>query len=425
MKKFRQKNYTIAEGHYTGPKDDVPGYMELIGKGALTGAGIGGAINAALPIIKDPNHKIKVSTDEVLDGALTGGTYGAIGGVLLKFFLNYLHNPMSSIKYSEVDRGIRQKFGVYKMSGLVVGDSIDKRASIDEKFSFNDRNVTDYKVNIAVQNDKVTLYTFGITKEELGKTDKVLDYYCKKYHGMDYSSKLINQPTNSYAVDIKFTNYQVVSNFIMELSTTLGTKINLLDNKAVVDNRLTAGGFQGGDSNNDQKNFSVSEISTTDALKIIGETGRAPFSAFKITGNWQTTVGYTLIQLLKNTLEKIDNNEKVKSGEPAARSSFNNTYLEDVLKKNHFIEGFNYTVRDTTAKNNISMVSGKLIVTTEKNSKEQKDIEKEFYKSAQTKINRSDAGKVIVYTYDIQSRQEFEFLIKKLFNTRITFNIYE
>ena len=95
------------------------------------------------------------------------------------------------------------------------------------------------------------------------------------------------------------------------------------------------------------------------------------------------------------------------------------------MKKNHYIEGFNYTIGDTNAKNNISIISGRFVVTTEKDSKEQKDIEREFYKSAQTKINRSDAGKVIIYTYNIQSRQEFEFLLKKLFNTRITFNIYE
>jgi hypothetical protein len=420
-KLFRQKDFTIAEGHYTGPKDEVPGYMEAISKGALVGSGIGGILGAVVPIAKDPRHKADVEVGEVIDSALTGGTYGAIGGVLLKFFLNYLHNPMSSIKYSEVDRGIRQKFGVYRMSGVTVGDSVDKRASIDEKFSFNDREVTNYKINISVQDNKVTLYTFGMTRKELDKTDKVLDYYCKKYHGMDYSSKLINQTMNSYAVDIKFTNYQVISNFIMELSTELETKINLLDNKAVVDNKLTAGGFQGGD----QKNFSVATISKEDALDIVSKTGSAPFSAFKVTRDWKTTLSYTMIQLLKNTLEKINNDEETIAGKPVARKLFNNIYLEDVLKKNHFIEGFNYTVGESKSTNNISLVQGKFIVTTEKNSKEQKDIEKEFYKSAQTKINRSDAGKVIIYTYNIQSRQEFDFLIKKLFNTRIIFNIYE
>lgn len=444
MKKFRQKNYTIAEGHYTGPKDmeEVPGYLEMIGKGVLAGAGIGAAGGAISSIVRDPEHKMQFDTESALDGALTGGKYGAIGGVLLKFFLNYLHNPMSTIKYAEVDRGIRQKFGVYRMSGITVGDSVDKRATIDEKFSFNDREVTNYKINICIQNNKVTMYTFGMTREELNKTDKVLDYYCKKYAGMDYSSKLINQAANSYAVDIKFTNYQVISNFIMELSTELCTKINLLDCKAVVDNRLTAGGFNGmGDRSeadpnssdnknsyggyNNQKTFSVSNITKYDALKILTENGKAPFSAFKITGDWHTAAGYTLLKCIQSALKKISSDDDVASGKSMPRSAFNNTYLEDTLKKNHYIEGFNYTIGDTKSRNNISIVSGKFIITTEKDTQEQKDIEKEFYKSFQTKINRSDAGKVIVYTYDIQSRAEFEMLLKKLFNTRITFNIFE
>ena len=44
MIRFRQKEYTIQEGHYTGPKDmdGVPGAISVIGKSALAGAGIGG-----------------------------------------------------------------------------------------------------------------------------------------------------------------------------------------------------------------------------------------------------------------------------------------------------------------------------------------------------------------------------------------------
>ena len=42
MIKFRQKNFTIPEGHYTGPKDmdKVPGVLEMVGKSALGGAAL-------------------------------------------------------------------------------------------------------------------------------------------------------------------------------------------------------------------------------------------------------------------------------------------------------------------------------------------------------------------------------------------------
>ena len=228
MVKFRQKEYTIQEGHYTGPKDidKVPGALEVIGKAAGTGGVIGAAVGT---ILKDST---------MIDGALTGGKWGALGGILLKLFINYLHNPMTRVKYQEVDKNIRRQFGIYQMSGITVGDSIDKRATVDERFGFNDRNVTDYKLNFAVHNDTVTMYTFGMTVKELEQTSAVLDYYTKKYFGMDYSSTLINQKLNSYAVNITFTNYQVISNFIIELSEKLKTRINLLDNKVIVSSRI-------------------------------------------------------------------------------------------------------------------------------------------------------------------------------------------
>ena len=63
---FRQKDFTIQEGHYTGPKDmdKVPGAIEVIGKSALAGTGIGGLIGG---VVKDQS---------VLGGAITGGKYG-------------------------------------------------------------------------------------------------------------------------------------------------------------------------------------------------------------------------------------------------------------------------------------------------------------------------------------------------------------
>ena len=41
-------------------------------------------------------------------------------------------------------------------------------------------------------------------------------------------------------MSIVFTNYQIISNFLIELSDTLNVKINLLDNKALVDNKISS-----------------------------------------------------------------------------------------------------------------------------------------------------------------------------------------
>ena len=101
-----------------------------------------------------------------------------------------------------------------------------------------DRNVSNYKLIFCIQNNKVTMYTFGMTSDEIDKCSKILDYYCKKYFGMEYHSSLLNQKVNAYSVDITFTNIQVISNFIMEMSNELQTKIDLLDSNAIVGSRL-------------------------------------------------------------------------------------------------------------------------------------------------------------------------------------------
>ena len=397
MIEFRQKDFSIKEGHYTGPKDmdKVPGAVEVISKSALGGALAGSAIGA---ILKDST---------ALEGAWQGGKWGTVGGVLFKFFLNYLHKPMSKVKFAEVDRNIRREFGIYRIAGITLGDKIDKRADVDEKFGFSDRQVTKYKLNFAVQNNRVTMYTFDLTNDELDKVDKILDYYCKKYTGMEYTSDVINYKLNSYAVDIVFTNYQVISNFIMELSNTLCCKINLLDNKALVDGRLK-------DTNEvqeDTRNFSVAGLDKYELLKIIGRaSGNAVINLKK---GWKSSFATLLMGLLSGPAEKLKADELIKSGYPAPRERFGNVYLEDVLKKSGYIEGFHYTVeKDSKAPINMSMISGLFIVTADKG-----DISKELDKWEKPwgmKMGRKDTGRCVVYTYSIQSRKEFEYILKSL-----------
>lgn len=408
MIKFRQKDFTIPEGHYTGPKDmdKVPGAIEVVGKSALAGAGVGGVAGG---LLKDSS---------ILSGALQGGKIGAISGAILKFFLNYLHNPMTSIKYQEVDKLIRREFGVYRAAGITVGDSLDRRAKIDEKFSFNDRDVTKYKLNFSIQDNAITMYTFGMTNQELEKTSNSLDYYCKKYTGMEYSSYAINAKNNSYSVNIVFTNYQVIANFIMELSTVLGTKINLLDNKALVENRLKLA--------EEERTYSVKEFGKYDLMKILGKGGSFGVSPHFSSRGLRDSIGGALMGVILNSLEKLNGDISIKEEIPGvSRESFGNIYLEDRLKKLHYIENYDYTVGDLKCEVNMSMFSGIFIVTVAKGTKYSEKIDSDFYGKLKGKVNRVDTGKVIVYNYTIKTKNEFDFILKKFMSLDVEPNIFD
>ena len=414
MIKFRQKEYTIPEGHYTGPKDmdKVPGAIEVIGKSALAGAGIGGITGG---ILKDST---------VLSGALQGGKYGTIAGTVLKFFLNYLHNPMTTIKYQEVDKLIRREFGIYRAAGITVGDSLDKRAKVEEKFSFNDRDVTKYKLNFSIQDNAITMYTFGMTTKELDKTSETLDYYCKKYTGMEYNSYVINSRTNSYSVSIVFTNYQVIANFIMELSNVLNTKINLLDNKALVDSRLKAAVSILGDER-EERTYSVKEFNRYDIMKILGKGGIFSISPHLGFKGIKETLSSSIMGIILQSLGKLSGDEILRENGTTKRDNFGNVYLEDRLKKLHYIENYDYTVGDLRVDVNISMFSGVFIVTVDKGSKKMEKIDSEFWKSLKGKVGRVDTGKVIVYNYTIKTKNEFDFILKKFMSLDVEPNIFE
>ena len=400
---FRQKNFTIQEGHFTGTKDEdkLPGAVEVIGKSAIGGAIIGAIVG---------KFRKKSSPGK---GALEGAKYGALTGIALKILINYLHKPMSRVKYQEVDKGIRREYGIYKAGGLILGDKLDKRASMEERFAFNDRNVCAYKICFAVQDNQVTMYTFNITNEELEKINNHLDHYCKEYFGMEYDAFLINQKANSYSVGITFTNYQVISNFMVELSEILQTKINLLDSSALVKGRL---------EEESQKSFSVQPLNKYDLMKILGKNG----SRVIISGGFNLRgLGGFVLNTISDALKTVSSRDLINSGIPIPRQNYGNTYLEDTLKKLHYIEGFNYSVGDKDVENNISMAQGLFLVTVKKGSDEMKQVDKNYWGSMKSKIRRADTGKVIVYTYSFNSKNEFELLLKKLMQSKIMFNIFE
>ena len=435
MIKFRAKNFTIPEGHYTGPKDvdEVPGWLETVGKtslaGNVAGALIGGVRSSDL--VKDTKfHQEGSILSNTISGAQKGGLYGALAGIGLKLFLNYLHNPMDSIKYQQVDKSIRQQFGVYQIAGVPIGDSISKNAKVEEKFSFNDRNVTEYKVNVAIHNDTITMYTFGMTNDELNKTSKVLDFYCRKYYGVDYSAKLLNQKMNSYGIDITFNNYQTFVEFLLELSKTLCTKINLLDSKAVVDNRIREADEKIGEEE-EARNFSfIPDISFLDVSEMLNsrllDESKSAFFERLLKGSKRSvkaSLPFLASSVILSALDKKQRDKKSIFSKSTMRGDFRNTYLESELNKLYYREGRDYVVDDKSNPVSFSMNSGMFIVIALKGTEEQKKLDQVFKQF--WKMHRTESKSVIIYSYNIESRQNFELILKKFMASKIKPNFYK
>lgn len=400
MIKFKKKQFTIPEGSYTGSKDieSIPGTLSTVLKGTAVGAGIG-AITGA--ILKDSS---------VIDGAATGAKFGTIGGIAAKLLLNYVHKPMSTIKYQEVDKDIRRQFGIYRMAGVTVGDDLDKRASLSDKFSFNDREVDKYKLIFAIHNNQVTMYTFGMTKQELDKTSEILDYYCKKYFAMEYSAKIINQRVNSYSVNITFTNYQVICNFIMELSNTLNTKIDLLDNNSIVGPRL---------ENKEEKSFSVSEFNKYDIIKLV--TGGITKSIGGFMKGGVSGIISSVQYMILDGISKMNNTEAQKAGVIMNRGSYNNIFLEEELNKLHYIDGFHYTTGDEGYLN-MSIISGIFVIST---TKEIAGKIEAAIKPWKAKFKKSNINNVVVFTYSLNDLGEFKNILAKIMKCGEKPNIFE
>ena len=419
MKLFRQKNFTIREGHYTGPKDmdKVPGAVEVIGKSALAGSGIGALIGG---VVKDSS---------VLSGAGTGAKIGTISGVILKFFLNYLHNPMNTIKYQEVDKLIRREFGIYRAVGVTVGDTLDKRATLDEKFAFNDRNVTNYKLCFAIQNNAITMYTLGMTNKELDLVSNTLDYYCKKYFSMEYTSRVMNERTNSYSVSIVFTNYQVIANFIMELSKLLNTKINLLDNKALVEIRFREKQEQEAANPEETRTFSAKVLNRYDLIKVLGgyPIANSIGNFFRKESTWKNSITDGVMGLLLGSIEKIGTDEVAKltagTNIPIPRDFFSNKYLEDALKRGHYVANYDYAVGKLGNELNISLISGMFIITVSKKFEKFDSLDKLIRKTMG--IKKTDMGDVVVYNYPLKTKNEFDYFLKKFMSLDLQPNIFE
>lgn len=399
MIKYRQGMFTIPEGHYTGSKDldEVPGAIKVVGGATLGGAVIGGVAGHILEAVQD-----KFDADYKKGTKIGAGT-GFAAGVAAKVLLNVMHNPMTTVKFNEVDKTLRRNFGIYSASGFVVGDSRDNRKKFDEAFATNDRNVTDYRINVVIQDNQVILYTFQLSDKELKTVSDSLDYYCKKYYGMNYNSKVIDAKINAYSVTITFTNYQVISDFLMEVSDELKVKINLLNNKAIVDLRLKS----------DEKDFSDFDFNNYDLMKIFLAQGvRTLFAKGKVKGEH-------IMEMISDAKESLSEAERVKIFGPSKRKDFDNAYLLGALSNLRFTDGKDYTV-DVEGKDvNMALFQGNLTIAVQMGTKPDQTLE------GIGCFNKSEVNKTIaIYTYSMKSKQDLNTVITKVINTRIIPNIY-
>lgn len=416
--KLRRKLFNLSDGYYTGAKNDVPGYLSCIAKGGAGGAVVGAGAGAIYGGIK----KDRSAKDDAITGAKYGLGAGLLAGFGYKLFLNHMHNPMKDIKFQEIDRGIRKEFGVYNIQGISVGDSVDKEAKIEDKFSFNDSKISNYKINLCVQEDKITLYTFALSDLELEKVDAVLNHYCRKYHGMNYTSTAINPKVNSYSANITFTNYDAIVHFILDISMKLETKINLIDNKGLVKGSEKAG--------KELKFFSNfgGNLNANDALDILnsGFNSHDAFDFFKSGFRNKEAAGLLAIKMLTSAIKKAHQKDLVLAGKPGPRTAFGNEYLEQTLKRLHYVEGVHYTKGDDSNNNNISLNKGVLVIIVERGD-DSSTLDKEFWKRLQTKLTRAELVKdnLVTYTYFMQSRMELDTILNTLFKAKVKFNMVD
>ncbi len=406
----RRKLFTIQEGHYTGPKDlenGVPGAFGTVTKTTLAGIGIGGVAG-------------KIIEDNFEKGAKIGGKTGFIAGVLIKLLLNSLHNPMSSVKYQEVDKNIRSNFGITRVAGITMGDSRENRAKLDKCFAFNDRYVYDYKIIVAIQNNQVTMYTQNISDFELRRLSETLDYYCKKYYGMNYNSKLINSRNNSYSISITFTNYSIITDFFIEVAEVLETRINVLDNKAIVEDRI---GEEDEIKITTPKFFSSTiSFDKLEFLKILSQKGGSIVESIARGINAKDIAVSSVMDSIVETIKRSLGMDIDKFTSVSNSKDFNNDYLLYLLKnKLRLIEDIHYTVGQKKGnKMNIRLQNGLLFVVVLNNSRDyesMKKIDKYF-------IESNYGNEVKIFTYKTKSKSELEVVLSKLFNLGVIPNIF-
>lgn len=418
MIKFRQKAYTIKEGSYTGPKDleKIPGTLGVLAKSTLVGVGVGALAG-------------KLISDDMSGGAKKGAAAGLLGGILFKMLLNRLHTPMPNVKFQEVDKAIRREFGVYRVSGVTLGENKEKIKRIEDAFTYNDQNVTAYKINVSIQNGRITMYTLGLSDTELDYVSRALDMGCKKYLGMDYQAKVLDSKSNSYAVNIVFTNYDCIAEYLVDVAELLHCKINLLDGRVDVSGKLSEYGEAVEEEIEEVgKNFSfkVAGFDKYELLRIFTKGAAKVGLPKAISLGPGYAISGAIIGAIQEGLDIMTGAEKAKTlGATTERQNYTNRYLGSAMNRLGYAEGVQYTVGKKGCPLNMSLIAGQFIVCVAGGTKEQKELEKVWSGLGMSRTEVS-GGRATLYTYQMKSRREFDIVLQKLFGKGLLVpNIYE
>jgi len=143
------------------------------------------------------------------------------------------------------------------------------------------------------------MYILKLTDKELEDLNKILDYYCKKYFGMSYISTIIgsNKKDNSYAVQIIFTNYSIIANFLSEVSDKLMCKINLLNSKAIIEEKTS-----------EEKTFSIPSMDKSEVLEFFTKNGIGSIQKFFMGFRFQG-LSEIIIFTLIDAINRLSTNE--------------------------------------------------------------------------------------------------------------------
>ena len=407
MINYRQKEYTIQEGHYSGTKSikRVPGAFKVIAKSILAGLGIGAGVG------------VLMEDTTVGEGAKKGVKTGFWAGVALKILIDKFHKPMSSVKFQKVDKAIRKEYGIKEVSGMIIGDTKERRDDLNSHFAFNDNNILGFKINVSIQKNKVTLYTRAFEKKDLELLDESLNYFCFKYHGMEYSSKLINERDYSYSITITFTNYEAIAKFLVEISNSLNTRINILDDKATIEKNLKS----------EEKTFSLLRKESSlpsfdkyDMMKILGTGG-----TIVTKSGFKTSLGDYAMDIIMAAISRAGDNVKSSRtpfGVKVERRVFGNAYLEEALQKMRYRENLDYTVGKNNSSFNLYLNQGHLFICSALGGRDERKLENivEKYGLIKTIVK----NQATIYSYKMVSRDELNLLLRDLMNLSLKPNIY-
>lgn len=441
MKKFKLKNYTIPEGHYTGPQQaTTDSWGKALNESGLIGAGLGGLTN-----YMNDEDAGKSTVQKVIEGAGKGYLYGLVSGAALKGLTEYIHSPLKDIDFQRLDKNIRAQFGSFKIPFLQkqVDLEEDNPRKLKDKITYNSRNITDYKLNFGIRRNQIVMYTFGVSNDELDKLSQILDDMVMNQPNMNYHSSLINKSQNSYAVAITFTAYEIAAKYIVAAADVVSGKINLMDKDYLISKRVNEFNVDKLEDPDVKQGIDTESRSITekfdDSEKTFSLTGDEKYSAIEFLRNdgvqsivditksiktkkMGSTASNHLIRLINHAVNRTIEKGKIKVGMPVKREELNTGYLVDLLKKLHYVKGFNFTEDKANGGCNLSLVSGILVVTVDKGDKSEL-VDKEFYSNGKDRIRRAEIDSVVSYVYSVSSKSDLEFLLKKLFSTKLKINV--